>query len=466
MVDLQEGRLGRHVVARPRRRQRLLVASGGCIGLLTAGNVAVHIGSEPKWRIAFQAPVHKAIAAPSVAPEFRMDFGTSTSSRIGQVRRKRRAEVARTVAHQRGSFVSQSSRTKLEEAPAELCSIEAQRACLSLHANEDTFDAAIQTELRRLEKASGSSVSIEAQSELQRSLNRRFAEIQESQHTDAVAELVYLRVVRSFRDLDAPMALRRDGLAEFESLDPKRLIGPHSPDALQVIKEHVMALIGPWDHLDREFPLRLSTYQASQAYVVSALLGFYLRRVDLRYQLEKMVGSFEAVRSQLPSIADEGHDGTRSRMAATMDGGALGRYIASFGHAEMQQTTVPASREAQRALELQVFGLFGDVYDLKHAQQTALSGASNQEEAAEQLRLAVATGKVPAVDMTVSGLRRLVLEGVAFGSLLSAAEKQVSEVYELRPGSDGALSTLLEHDSSGGSLGGHAIPGLHLGSLP
>merc|ERR1712118_387522 len=102
-------------------------------------------------------------------------------------------------------------------------------------------------------------------------------------------------------------------------------------------------------------------------------------------------------------------------------------------------------------MELQITALFGDLRALKEKFVSALGQVTSPEEAQRKLVQAVLNDEVETVRLTSDDLTRLVLEAVAYGSLLNDAEKQLNMVYELTPRPP-------EPFQSFGSLGGGGEP--------
>jgi len=242
----------------------------------------------------------------------------------------------------------------------------------------------------------------------------------------ALSELLHLKVIHGFQHrrmpLVPPLTNLEDGAASLGDVEPRRLVeGLYSEEALALVRDHVMGIIGEWDHLVREYPLQISLFQAGQVYAISSLFGYSLRRADARYQLEKMAGAAGAQREETGSLAE---------------------YVATFGPEEARQMATIASLEAEQVLERQFSAVFGDIVELQQELLRALDlpleagpeGSVDQSLIHERLREAVASGEVASVRLTVSELRRLALEGCAFGLILGASEAEADSACELTPG--------------------------------
>merc|ERR1711953_372123 len=120
----------------------------------------------------------------------------------------------------------------------------------------------------------------------------------------------------------------------------------------------------------------IALFQAGQVYAMSALFGYYLRRVDARFQLEKLAGNFGAWGDETPRAAS-----SPLPEEDYMDKQSLKGYIAAFGPEEVLRMTMIASTEAQMAMESQIAALFGDLRVLKDKLVNALGMVSSNEEA-------------------------------------------------------------------------------------
>ncbi|CAE7734120.1 Armc2, partial [Symbiodinium pilosum] len=147
---------------------------------------------------------------------------------------------------------------------------------------------------------------------------------------------------------------------------------------------------------DHDFVLQLSLFQVSQVYSMSAFFGYALQQAELRYSLEKAAGDAEAA--------------------------TLSDYVTKLDSKEVNLLSGGMSLEAQQAIKHQVAGLCGELDELWQELMSALSPQSGSEEELSKLRQAIANGEVESVPVSVSRLRHIALEGIAFGFLLSRAE--------------------------------------------
>lgn len=250
-------------------------------------------------------------------------------------------------------------------------------------------------------------------------LRHRVQEVLQNERRRSAADLLQNLVLFEFskmevRPMDTLRTENAEDMPQQPPVDLKRLAtGLYSKDALDLVREHVLSIIGDWEHLSRDFPLLLALYQVGQVYAASAIFGYSLRLADVRYQLEKLAFS-------------------ESWEAEGVTKG-LRDYVKTFGLQELHLSASVKSAEAAQAMTSQVAKLVGDMAELKGSVAAALSNAVTLEEATESLREAIQHGDVASVKLTVADLRRLCLEGVGFGFLLGAAETKVDGIVELTP---------------------------------
>jgi len=173
------------------------------------------------------------------------------------------------------------------------------------------------------------------------------------------------------------------------------------------------------------------------------LFGYYLRRFDARYQMDKLVGALgkPVAAPQRPPAEEAPAARHRRPVPYWMDPHwtkgevrveqSLADYIKGFGREELRKIRTVASAEAQAAMEAQVYALFGNLKELKLQLFGAVGRVSTNEELAQKIRGAIDSQQVDSVSLSGEDFRRLVLEAVAFGSLLCDSDMEANTVYEL-----------------------------------
>ena len=201
--------------------------------------------------------------------------------------------------------------------------------------------------------------------------------------------------------------------------------------------------------------LKISKLQAAQVYAASVMFGYFLRRVDARFQLEKAMGLLNDKNSdaveRLENIfgaasAAESWDEdaeafvqSKQEMAEAMKNqlsekpkSKLQEYIETFDQQTLQETAQILSKEGSTLVERQTRGLFGDINELQEEIKRALGGAgqdvlSSPEDLLLRLQEVIASGEVKSLTLTVAAQRRVVLEAVAFGAFLRDIENYVAK---------------------------------------
>lgn len=135
-----------------------------------------------------------------------------------------------------------------------------------------------------------------------------------------VEDLMYVSILDKFAGLGVDMLPRIDDFVHTESPSnlkvrvsagitawrhrhgPQVLMeGVHSRDAVELVKEHVLSVLGPASMAFSNTMIKMSQLQAAQVYAASLMFGYFLRRVDRRFQLDKAMGT-------LPELPEDAVD--------------------------------------------------------------------------------------------------------------------------------------------------------------
>ncbi|CAE7908151.1 unnamed protein product [Symbiodinium sp. KB8] len=141
------------------------------------------------------------------------------------------------------------------------------------------FDRALLLELRALKELDPDAMS----------LRQRIMELRNEERQSKLAEDLLKKVRSEIEEMEVPMLspLRREtpthgGDQDLTGAQLKRLaMQLYTKDAMPLVQEHVLGIIGPWDHLVRDYELQLSVFQVSQVYSMSANFGYALRQAEL-----------------------------------------------------------------------------------------------------------------------------------------------------------------------------------------
>ncbi|OWM88247.1 hypothetical protein CDL15_Pgr003659 [Punica granatum] len=266
-------------------------------------------------------------------------------------------------------------------------------------------------------------------------LYKRIAEVKEKERRMALEEIMYCLIVQRFLDKDISMIPKITqtsdpvGRVDFWPNQEQKLESVHSPEASEMIQSHLSLvlgdrMVGPLDSIIQSSKIKLG-----KLYAASIMYGYFLRRVDERFQLERTMktlpkdlpkdgASFDDPVPMNPlwdpdsliriypdddgdSPIDEG-DGKSYRLRS---------YVMYLDAETLQRYATIRSKEAISLIEKQTQALFGRP-DIRLAEDGTID-TSNDE----------------IVALTFSGLTMLILEAVAFGSFLWDTESYVESKY-------------------------------------
>jgi hypothetical protein len=290
-------------------------------------------------------------------------------------------------------------------------------------------------------------------------LFRRIQAMRASERRNGVQDVMYANILQKFRGLNVDMLPPLDEeMFDVRGVDLTRLTdGVHSAEALSMVKEHLMGMLGPEANAAYGNALvRTSKLQAAQMYAASIMFGYFLRKADKRFSLDRAMGtlplnpeesarSLEALfesASAMDSVdeadlglggdargrpsASERSDDIKIKTNASEGKLTLKQYIQSFDAATLAETARVVSLEGVVLAERQTGALFGSVETLAREMQSALEEGgepiTSPEELMRRVEDVVGGGKVATVTLPVATQRRVVLEAVAFGSFLRDAE--------------------------------------------
>ena len=298
-------------------------------------------------------------------------------------------------------------------------------------------------------------------------LFRRIQAMRASERRNGVQDVMYANILQKFRGLNVDMLPPLDEeMFDVRGVDLTRLTdGVHSANALSMVKEHLMGMLGPAaSSASANALVRTSKLQAAQMYAASIMFGYFLRKADKRFSLDRAMGTLplnpeESARSLealfesasamdsvdeahlgmgsgddaeggRPSASERSSDDIKIKTTASEGGKlTLKQYIQSFDAATLAETARVVSLEGVVLAERQTGALFGSVETLAREMQSALEEGgepiTSPEELMRRVEDVVGGGKVATVTLPVATQRRVVLEAVAFGSFLRDAEAYV-----------------------------------------
>ncbi|XP_058078496.1 UV-B-induced protein At3g17800, chloroplastic-like [Magnolia sinica] len=267
-------------------------------------------------------------------------------------------------------------------------------------------------------------------------LYRRIAELKANERRKALEEILYALIVQKFMDagvsLIPTISQPSDPSGRVDSWpsQEQKLVELHSPEAYEMIKNHLALILG--NRLeDSNSVAQISKLRVGQVYAASVMYGYFLKRVDQRFQLEKTMktlpfgsdGHESSIEHALPDESRPNVGAARVENASWSGGyspGGFGygvkatklrSYVMSFDAETLQRYATIRSKEAVGIIEKHTEALFG------------------RPEIVITPRGGIDSSNDEVIKISFAGLQRLVLEAVTFGSFLWDVESYVDSRY-------------------------------------
>ncbi|XP_059453267.1 UV-B-induced protein At3g17800, chloroplastic [Corylus avellana] len=278
-------------------------------------------------------------------------------------------------------------------------------------------------------------------------LYRRIAEVKAIERRKALEEILYALVVQKFMDANVslipaiapPSSSDTSGRVDIWPSQDEKLEELHSPEAYEMIQNHLALILGNRAG-DSTSVAQISKLRVGQVYAASVMYGYFLKRVDQRFQLEKTMkvlpnASDEEESNIQPAVGGDmrpsgeevSHRAASSHPEAEVSSWAGGispggfghglkasrlrTYVMSFDGETLQRYATIRSKEAVSIIEKHTEALFGRPEIVITPQGT------------------VDSSKDELIKISFGGLKRLVLEAVTFGSFLWDVESYVDSRY-------------------------------------
>ncbi|XAR58760.1 hypothetical protein NMG60_11014290 [Bertholletia excelsa] len=244
-------------------------------------------------------------------------------------------------------------------------------------------------------------------------LNRRIAELKELECQMAIEDIMYMLILYKFNAIRVHLVPRLCRCVYNNRLEiwPSRdweLESIHSLEVLELIREHLTTVVG-WradsNVTDNWAPTEIPKLRLCQVYAASVLYGYFLKSASLRHHLELSLSETFS----LPELWSCGlkNNSTAFDRIKTTQSASVRCYVMGLDPETLQMCAKPKTKEAVSLIERHSCALFEN-------EKTGL----------------VETDGV--ILTSLSSLKRMVLEAVAFGSFLWEAEEYVGAVYKLR----------------------------------
>lgn len=264
---------------------------------------------------------------------------------------------------------------------------------------------------------------------------RRIAELKEQESQTAIEDVMYMLISYKFSEIRVHLVPRLsqciyNGRLEIYPSKDWELESIHSLEVLEMIKEHLGAVIG-WRAdsgvTNNWATTNISKLRLCRIYAASILYGYFLKSASMRHRLELSLTDVNydlrantGTRLSLSDFWSYGLNlafGRVQNKHVTAVGEAscsqvkrhekLSSYVMGFDPEVLQMCAKPKSREAMNLIEKHSYALFGD----------EKSGLVEVDEI---------------ISTSLASQKRFVLEAVAFGSFLWDSEEYVDSAYKLK----------------------------------
>jgi len=266
---------------------------------------------------------------------------------------------------------------------------------------------------------------------------RRIAEVKEKEKQTTLEEIMYCSIVHKFLENNISMIPKLTatsdptGRVDLWPNQELKLEAVHSPEAFEMIQSHLSLVLGDRLVGPIQTIVQISKIKLGKLYAASIMYGYFLKRVDERFQLERSMGtlpkdlgktkSFEEPSpgiklwdpDSLITVQDYDDDSYSDSDYMDTEGKSfrLRAYVMQLDAETLQRLATVRSKEAISLIEKQTQALFGKP-DIRVSDDGSIE-TSNDE----------------LLSLTFSGLTMLVLEAVAFGSFLWDKENYVESKY-------------------------------------
>ncbi|XP_010055250.3 UV-B-induced protein At3g17800, chloroplastic [Eucalyptus grandis] len=268
-------------------------------------------------------------------------------------------------------------------------------------------------------------------------LYQRIAEVKEKERHKTLEEIIYCLIVQRFVENNISMIPKitatsdPTGRVDYWPNQEEKLESVHSPEAFEMIQSHLSLVVGdrvvgPLDSIIQSSKIKLG-----KLYAASIMYGYFLRRVDERFQLERTMNTLPKgytenrvrLEDSIPTSPFWDPDSLIRIPPDDGDGGSfldseagklyrLRSYVMYLDPETLQRYATIRSKEAISLIEKQTQALFGRP-DIRVAEDGSIDTSSDE-----------------VISLSVSGLTMLILEAVAFGSFLWDAENFVESKYQ------------------------------------
>ncbi|XP_074269564.1 UV-B-induced protein At3g17800, chloroplastic-like [Silene latifolia] len=343
--------------------------------------------------------------------------------------------VGRVPLRSRKSFMVRASSSESEApiAPLQLESPVGQFLSQILASHPHLLPAAVDQQLEQLQTDLEAEKNKEDQSPsgTELVLYRRIAELKANERRKALEEILYTLVVQKFMSANISLipsiispSTHPSGRVDVWPNVDGNLAQVHSPEAYEMIENHLALILG--NRLEDSTSIaQISKLRVGQVYAASVMYGYFLKRVDQRFQLEKAMKVLPERASErenevieqsvVEDVGPQSHPEVSTWAGGVSPGGfgsdlkpsRLRSYVMGFDSETLARYATIRSKEAVTIIEKHTEALFGKP-------EVVLTPQGTIDSSRDEL-----------IKIGFTGLKRLVLEAVTFGSFLWDVESYV-----------------------------------------
>lgn len=343
--------------------------------------------------------------------------------------------------------------------PLELESPTGQFLSQILSSHPHLLPAAIEQQLERLaaDRDASADQELPSTSGTDIVLYRRIAELKAKERRKALEEIIYALIVQKFMDagvsLIPSMSMPADPSGKVDTWPNQdtELEAMHSTEALEMIREHLSLVLGKRNAIsDSTAVAQISKLRVGQVYAASVMYGYFLRRVDQHFQLEKSMkmlpfglnGDIDAeqLMNTHPELEDDRYQDNSASQGSAAAAAALAAMAGAAAPAGQDFNPIVFGEYGAKPCKLRAYVMSFDPETLqRYATMRSKEGVNIIEKHAEalfgrpEIRItpdgSMAVAKDEIIRISFTGLNSLVLEAVTFGSFLWDVESYVDSRY-------------------------------------
>ncbi|KAJ0988435.1 hypothetical protein J5N97_006791 [Dioscorea zingiberensis] len=375
----------------------------------------------------------------SVGPK--SHFSTTWSKGFGSISVDKKPRRTSVLVNSRRSLSVRASSSSSPIAPLQLESPIGQFLSEILISYPHLLPAAVDQQLEQLQTSREAEKSRDepSSSGTDLVLYRRIAEVKANERRRALEEILYALVVQKFMEANVslipPLTQSADSSGRVDNWpsELEKFEHLHSLEVLDMIKTYMTQILGTGLE-ESNMLVAISKRQIGRVYAASIMFGYFLKRVDQRFQLEKSMKTLPwgsnkeepAFNQDKPSElrpssqAGKSHPefSSWSSTGFSSNGSGFGNkpsrlwtYVMSFGPETTRRYATIRSKESFNIIEKQTEALFGK-------SDILVTPPGSVDSSQDEL-----------IKISFGGLKRLILEAVTFGSFLWDVESYADSRY-------------------------------------